>query len=518
MRTLFTGAPIHGVAGKSLLGLIIEDGKIVSVNANDPHDLRVDLAPNHFVIPAFGDGHAHPLFAGREAQGPRVSGIFSIDQVLATVKNFADQNPDVPWIVGGAYEASLVVGGLFSATLLDTVVSDRPVILHASDHHTIWVNTRALELAGITAQTVDPIGGVIARNSDGSAQGTLREPAAMGLVLNAMPARTMEQEIAAIDWATRKMLNAGITYSTDSWIEPAMIDAYLAAGKADAVHIDLDLAFLITPGNWQNQVTQLASQQALFNQPGLTATSVKFLADGALSAGTALCLQPYLDNKDSYGVKIWPEADLFAAVAACNELGFQIHIHAIGDGAVRQALDAFEAASVTNRPVMVHAQLIDPADLPRIKALGVICNMQPLWMYLDPMNKELIEPRIGTDRNNRQYPLRTIMESGAAVAFGSDWPITSHIPLQALAVPVHRQAAPGATVWSGQESITLAQSLAAYTEGVAFQCGRENELGTLEVGKRADFLVLSANPFAVDIHEVADLKIVAIYKNGQLVS
>jgi hypothetical protein len=332
-----------------------------------------------------------------------------------------------------------------------------------------------------------------------------------------VPARTLAQEISAIDWATKEMLKAGITYSTDSWVEPTMVDAYLAAGKAGAVHIDLDLAFLITPENWQEQVKTLADKRSLFDRPGLSATSVKFLADGALSAGTAFCLEPYLDAPDSLGLKIWPDLDLIGAVKACNELGFQIHIHAIGDGAVRQALHAFAEAKVSNRPVLVHAQLIDPVDLPKIKELNVICNMQPLWMYLDPMNESLIEPRIGSERNNRQYALRTILDSGAKVAFGSDWPVTSHIPLKALAVPVHRQASADSVVWSSTEQITLMQSLHAYTAGVAYQFGRESELGTLEVGKRADFLVLSANPFEVDIHEVCNIEIIAIYKNGVLV-
>ena len=294
-----------------------------------------------------------------------------------------------------------------------------------------------------------------------------------------------------------------------------MVDAYFEAERVGALHVDIDLAFLITPENWREQLKTLPVQRNRFTSRALTANSVKFLADGALSAGTAHLLQPYLDAPDWYGLKIWQNDELLAAVKSCDELGFQIHIHAIGDGAIRQVLDTFESAGVTNRPVLVHAQLIDPADLSRIASLGVICNFQPLWMYLDPMNKELIEPRIGKTRNNRQYQIRDVIDSGAHISFGSDWPVTSEIPLRGVAVPVHRQEFDGAGSWSQDQRVTLLESLTAYTLGVAYQFGLEAELGSLEVGKRADFVVLSANPFQVPIHEVKNIEVVAVYKNGR---
>ncbi len=516
MKKLYTGAQCFAEPTKTFKGLLVEDGLIIAVGADitDNFDEEEIFHSEHFIIPAFGDGHAHPLFAGRESQGPRVSGLFAIEEILAKVAKFASENPASEWIIGGAYEASIIKGGLFTALLLDQVVNDRPVVLHASDHHTIWVNSRALEIAQITAQMPDPAGGSIARNLDGTPQGTLREPAAIELITRHIPARTIAQDVAALDWATKRMLSAGITYAADSWVEPAMVDAYFEAEKVGALHVDIDLAFLITPENWREQVSNLQTQRDRFTGRTLTANSVKFLADGALSAGTAYLLHPYLDAPASCGLKIWHDDELLAAVKSCNDLGFQIHIHAIGDGAIRQVLNVFEAAGVTNRPVLVHAQLIDPADLPRIATLGVICNFQPLWMYLDPMNKELIEPRIGKERNNRQYQIREAVDSGARISFGSDWPVTSQAPLRGVAVPVHRQEFVGADSWSPEQRITLLESLTAYTLGVAYQFGLEAELGSLEVGKRADFVLLSANPFRVPIHEVRDIQIVAVYKNG----
>lgn len=520
MKKLYTGAQCFAGSTETFEGLLVEDGYIIAVGGDitDNFDEEEIFHSEHFIVPAFGDGHAHPLFAGRESQGPRVSGLFSIAEVLAQVAKFAAENPESEWIVGGAYEASMAAGGLFTALLLDQVVNDRPVVLHASDHHTIWVNSRALKIAQVTAQTPDPDGGSIARNLDGTPQGTLREPAAIELIIRHIPARTIARDVACLDWATKRMLSAGITFAADSWVEPAMVDAYFEAEKVGALHVDIDLAFLITPENWREQVENLEDQRDRFTGRTLTANSVKFLADGALSAGTAHLLEPYLDAPDSRGLKIWHDDELLAAVKSCNKLGFQIHIHAIGDGAARQVLDTLESAGVTNRPVLVHAQLIDPADLPRIASLGVICNFQPLWMYLDPMNKELIEPRIGRERNNRQYQIREVIDSGAHIAFGSDWPVTSEAPLRGVAVPVHRQEFAGADPWSPDQRITLLESLTAYTLDVAYQFGREAELGSLEVGKRADFVLLSANPFSVPIHEVKDIEIVAVYKNGAKVS
>ena len=519
MKQLYTGAQCFADATNTFSAILVEDGYIIAIGAEatDNFAEKVIFSSEHFVIPSFGDGHAHPLFAGRESQGPRLAGLFSIAQAIAQVEKYASENPEIEWIVGGAYEASMAPGGLLSALSLDQVSTDRPVVLHASDHHTIWVNSRALEIAHITRHTPDPDGGTIARNPDGTPQGTLREPAAIALITQHIPARAISQDIASLDWATKRMLSAGITYAADSWVEPAMADAYYAAEQVGALHVDIDLAFLITPEQWREQVENLAAQRERFTGRSLTAKSVKFLADGALSAGTAHLLAPYLDAPDSCGLKIWRDDEFLAAVKRCHELGFQIHIHAIGDGAIRAALDTLESAGVTNRAVLVHAQLIDPADLPRIHSLGVICNFQPLWMYLDPMNKELIEPRIGRARSNRQYQIRDAIDSGAHIAFGSDWPVTSEMPLRGLAVPVHRQEFAGADAWSPEQRITLLESLTAYTLGVAYQFGLEAELGTLEVGKRADFVVLSANPFSVPIHEIKDIEIVAVYKNGRKV-
>jgi predicted amidohydrolase YtcJ len=508
-------------------GLLIEDERVIAfgprANATSAdHVIDLDGA---FIMPAFADGHAHPLFAGRESQGPKVNGLQSVAEIVAEVRRFAESNPISKWIIGGAYEAAIVERGDFDAHWLDEVVSDRPVVLHAVDHHTIWVNSKALEVAGITAATSDPDGGTIARRDDGSPKGTLREPAAMDLITKLAPTRTLQDELNAISWASDQYLAAGVTCTMDAWVEDGMTEIYIEAAKSGHLKVDLNLTFLAQPEKWRSRLDYFsdmrAQVEALPASSGLSAKSVKFICDGALSAGTAAILEPYLDDPASKGLLIWRDAEIIEAAITFDKSKLQLHIHAIGDAAVRQALDAIEAVITANpqwdrRPVITHAQLIDPTDLPRFAKLGVIANFQPLWTYLDPMNKELILPRIGERRNNQQYQLRKVIDSGAQISFGSDWPITDFTPLAALAVPVHRQSPDRQPPegWSIEQAITIEESLHFYTAAVAHQLFRESDYGTLEVGKIADFIVLDKNPMTTYPHEVRDIKVLATYRKG----
>ena len=518
MRTLYTNARFWS-AGQEIFHELLIEGSIILAVGDDVKNLAADTTidlKDAFVIPAFLDGHAHPIFAGREAAGPRINGLNSLAEIKDEVKAFAQANPNAPWIIGGAYEAAIIEGGDFQAQWLDEVVSDRPVVLHAVDHHTIWVNTKALQLAGIDALTKDPAGGTIARNTDGSPRGTLREPSAIALVLNHAPANTIESDIAAIKYACDQYRKVGVSAAIDSWCEKNMALAYIAAAQKGDLTIPFNLSFLATPNTWAGDIdtfNDLRQQAASLNDPTLLlANSVKFLLDGALSAGTAHLTEPYLDDPSSSGIAIWEDEELLDALVAFDALGYQVHLHAIGDAAVKQGLDAIEAMQQVNprwdrRPVIVHAQLICDQDLPRFAQLRVIANIQPLWCYLDPMNKELIAPRIGDERNNLQYRLRSLLNSKAMIAFGSDWPVTSHIPMQALDIPVTRtNPAAGVTnPWNLDEAITQEESLTFYTRNVAYQMFRENERGTFVHGKKADFIVLRGN------------EIESIFLNGEMI-
>lgn len=520
MRIIFKGGSIWSAGLGLFEGLAIEDDRIV---ATGPSALElsgevIDLNGG-FLMPGFIDGHAHPIFAGREARGPKVNNLQSIAEIKDEVARYAKENPNESWIIGGAYEAAIISGGDFDAHWLDEVVSDRPVVLHAVDHHTIWVNSKALEIAGIDSNTKNPDGGTIARRNDGSPKGTLREPIAFDLILRHAPADSVESDLRAIKYACNELISAGVTTATECWIEPPMAEAYIAAAKSGLLTIDMHLAFLVTPHNWQEQVAYIQEMRAEISklpEPNrLKANTIKFLTDGALSSGTAAMLDPYLDNPDSIGLLIWDDENLLAAISAYDLLKFQVHIHAIGDGAIKQSLNTIETMAKTNpewdrRPVIVHAQLIEPTDLSRFKELDVIANFQPLWTYLDSMNKELIEPRIGSERNNRQYQLRTLLDLETRISFGSDWPVTSHKPLDAIFIPVLRKLPESKSVpWNPNEAITLEESLTAYTATSAHQLFCDGEVGKLEVGMRANFVIFNKSPF-----ETTSLEIKSVWVDG----
>jgi predicted amidohydrolase YtcJ len=299
----------------------------------------------------------------------------------------------------------------------------------------------------------------------------------------------------------------------------------MAADKSGALKIDMDLYLLAQPDTWRENVEyfgQIREQvKALGPKSKLACKTIKIIGDGALSAGTAALLSPYLDDTSSSGLLIWNDDEILDAAVLFDSQGYQLHMHAIGDAAVRQALDTIEKMVAVNpkwdrRPVITHAQLIDPADLARFASLGVIANFQPLWTYLDPMNKELIAPRIGDERNNRQYQLKSMVKSGARISYGSDWPVTSYLPLLALAVPTHRQSPDKwpAEGWSKHEAITVEESLSFYTAGVAYQGFNESRFGVLAVGMQADLMILEQNPLTVEPHDVASIKILTVYKAG----
>jgi hypothetical protein len=516
MRTLFRNGEIWCSRRTYTNGVLVEDRTIIALGEDalsSQWDTEIDLE-GKFLAPGFIDAHAHPLFAGRENQGPQVNGLQSVEEIIREVARFAKANPEQSWIIGGAYEASIITGGDFEARWLDEVVSDIPIVLHAVDHHTIWVNSKALAIAGITSQTQEPDGGTIARYSDGSPKGTLREPSAIDLILAHTPPRTFDDDVAAIAWACSQYRAAGVTSATDAWVEPGMPEAYIAAARSGALTIDTNLFFLAQPDSWRERSAEFLSFRREIEELGSSSTlhakTVKFICDGALSAGTAALLEPYLDDPTSSGLLIWSDDQLLDAMVHFDAEGFQIHAHAIGDAAIRQALDAIEAMQRVNprwdrRPVIAHAQLIHPDDLPRFASLGVIANIQPLWTYLDPMNAQLIEPRIGTKRNNQQYQLNSLQRSGARISYGSDWPVTSYKPLEALAVPTHRTAPGSSQPWSPQESITIEDSLVHYTEDAAYSNFWNK--GVIRVGADADFVILSANPLTANSSAFSEIRV-----------
>lgn len=524
--TLFSGGTIW-TGSRDADALLVSEG-VVRALGDDARDTAppgadtIDLGGG-FLMPSFGDGHAHPLYGGLEAAGPAVRPCRSVDEILAAVKTYAEKHPDQEWIVGASYDGSLAPEGLFDSRWLDSVVPDRPVVLRAWDYHTVWCNTAAIERAGITPQTPDPVLGEIPHRADGSVLGTLREWGAVDLVMNVMPPRDERVRIGALDTAADYLLARGVTWVQDAWVEPADVETYVAA--VDSLRMRFNLALYADPRHFDSQLRQFTESQHRVQQaasPLLTANTVKFFADGVVENETGALLEPYCSGLHSHGQRNWEGDALAEAAAAVDDLGLQIHIHAIGDAAVRQALDAIEFVIQRNgirdrRPVIAHAQLVDDADIGRFAELGVIPNMQPLWAQMDALMTVLTIPRLGAERADRQYRMASLLASGARLAHGSDWPVSSGAPLDGIAVGVSRRTADGepAGGWTPGEIVPIERALSAYTAGVAYQAFAESDWGAIAPGASADLVWLDCDPRATPALDIPAITVRATYLRGR---
>lgn len=411
-------------------------------------DETIDLEGGH-LSPAFADGHAHPLFGGLEDAGPQIRRCRSVGEIITAVGNWADDHPGSGWIIGASYDATLATDGMFDAAWLDAAVADRPVMLRSWDYHTIWVNSAALHAAGIDTNTPEPALGRIVRRPDGSPLGTLMEAGAIDLILKVAPTFTLEQRVAALESATARYSASGVTWIQDAWVELEDVEAYLAAAATGRLSARINLAFRANPAGWTSQPEAFGrarSGVALAGSPMLTANTVKFFIDGIIESHTACMISPYADAPGDSGLPNWAIPELHDAMTAFDALGFQLHLHAIGDAAARMALDGLEEVQRRNgprdrRPVIAHLQVVDPTDIGRFKSLDVVANFEPLWACADDVMRLLTIPRLGQPRAELQYPIASLAEAGVHLSFGSDWPVTGHHPMPGLATAVTRQAA-----------------------------------------------------------------------------
>jgi predicted amidohydrolase YtcJ len=438
--------------------------------------------------------------------------------VLDVVRPIAAEHPHDAWVLGGSYDPSLAPGGIFDATWIDAVVPDRPVMLESSDHHCAWVNSLALELCGITKDTVDPPSSRIARRNDGSPIGTLVEWDAVDLVKRHVPPPSEAERHAGLLAATRLLAAAGVTWAQEAAASLPDLATYVAA--ADDLSVRVNVALRAEPGEWRAQLPEFVAARDT-GSGNVTARTIKLFADGIIEAGTASLLEPYANAPHTCGLPVWEPAELAEAVTAFDAKGFQVHIHAIGDAGVRAALDAFAQAERVNgprdrRPVIAHTQLVDAADLARFARLGVIANFEPLWHCLEPGMTELTLPRLGK-RQSLHYPTASLLRSGARLSFGSDWPVSSLCPLDGLPVAVTRQTAEGepAGGWTPEECLTPHEAWAAYTSGTAYQAFEENTWGSLTVGRRADVVALASDPFTADPLTWPQIPVVGTWLGGR---
>ncbi|MDQ3782099.1 MAG: amidohydrolase [Actinomycetota bacterium] len=511
-ETVFTGGVVYPVepGARPAEALLIRGERVAAVGT--VAEVRAEASPSadvfdlggRVVLPGFQDAHVHPCLAGPELNRCNLVGSDRREDYLAAVARYAAAKPDTPWIVGKGWAMSSFPRGIASAADLDAVVPDRPVLLMNRDGHGAWVNTVALELAGIDRATPNPADGRIERTEDGSPVGTLQEGAAE-LVRRLIPPLPPEEVAAGILAAQRYLLSLGITSWQDAWVEPA---GHLAYRSLDGRG---DLRGRVVGCLWWDRARGLEQIDDLVARRGdggtgrYRPTTVKMMLDGVCENHTAALLEPYLDGNGAAttnsGLLFMDPDTVLAAVPLLDRAGFQVHFHAIGDGAVRLALDAVEAAVAANGPSdrrhhLAHLQLVHPDDRSRFGRLGAVANAQPLWAHHDSYQDQLTIPFIGEHRSPLQYPWRSLLDSGARLAIGSDWDVSTPNPFKILHVAVERTH-PKASDRSffPEERISLTEAIEAHTLGSAYVNHRDHDTGSLVAGKLADLVVVDRNPF-----------------------
>ncbi|GLY85825.1 amidohydrolase [Actinoallomurus iriomotensis] len=534
---VFAGGPVHTVdaARTRATAVAVRGERIVAVGHDEVRDLVgpdtevVDLA-GRLLVPGFQDAHVHPVGGGLELGRCDLSGAVTLEEYRRRIRAYADAHPDLPWITGGGWSLETFPGGTPTRTELDALVPDRPVHLANRDHHGAWVNTRALELAGITAATPDPVDGRIEREAGGGPSGMLQE-GAMRLVGDLVPAPTAEEELEALLRAQALLHSYGITAWQDAIVgaNPVTADgapAYLAAVRDGSLTARVVGALWWDRARGAEQIPELVERRERLTGGRLRATSVKIMQDGIAENHTAAMLGPYLTAcghaSDNAGISFVDPEALRAYVTALDATGFQVHFHALGDRAVREALDAVEAARRANgwtdtRPHLAHLQVVHPDDVPRFRALGAAANLQPLWAVHEPQMDELTIPFLGAERAARQYPFGDLLRAGATLVAGSDWPVSSPDPIQGMHVAVNRRL-PGAAApaFLPGQRLDLGTALAAYTAGGAY-ANHLDDTGTIAPGMLADLVVLDRDPFAGPPEEIAATRVLRTYVGGERV-
>jgi predicted amidohydrolase YtcJ len=481
----------------------------------------LDLA-GKMVLPGFQDSHVHPVAGGVETLQCDLNSAESPQQGAALIRKYGEDHPDKTWIVGGGWALPNYPEGQPNKAMLDDIIADRPVFLTSADAHTAWVNSKALELAQIDATTADPFGGQIVRSADGQPTGLLREEA-IKLVAKLLPTTTDEeydQGLAACQKLARQL---GITSVFEANATESILAAYRRAEDSGTLTLRVTASQTVDPELGPEQVAKLEQLRDTYHGRLLRADSAKIFTDGVIEGHTAALLEPYLDKPGDRGLTMMEYPAMESLAVALDRAKFQLHFHAIGDRGIRQSLDSIEQAQKLNgqrdaRHHIAHLQLVDEADIPRFRRLGVIANIQPLWAYRDIYIEKLTEPVLGPDRSRRLYPFRDFLESGTILAAGSDWTVSSMNPMEAIEVGLTRKSyeKPG-EAWLPEQRLDLPSLLAAYTINGAYLTHREGETGSIEEGKFADFIVLDQNLFEIPSSEISNTHVLATYLEGTLV-
>jgi predicted amidohydrolase YtcJ len=490
----------------------------------------VDL-DGKLVLPGMFDTHLHPIIGAVNGAKCGLAGVKATLDALKPVVQAClakDGGGTDEW-----FEAVQLDNYGFQATAkdLDTIEATRPIALEGNDGHTVWVNSRGLALLGVTAETPDPRGGKIDRDASGAPTGSFADSAAI-FVADKIPLPSVEEQVALTTAELKKMSAFGITSLMDAYVSPNEAKVWRQLYDSGQLPMRVRMAIYVADPNDDSDqaVARLvaASKEGDADPDFLRSGLVKVFADGVMEypAQTAAMLTPYFDADgkptDKKGGLYFDPQRFARLVQKLDAAGLAVHVHAIGDYAVRASLDAFAAARKANgdrdnRHQIAHLQLVDPADFARFKELGVIADMQLEWAKREPATEGPLEPYLGPDRYRHLYPAGSLHAAGATIAGGSDWDISSYNPFRAFETAVTRAGGAGQPPLNINERIPLTTAIDAYTINAAYAMKQDTTIGSLEVGKRADLIVVDRDILSVDPETIADTKVLATYLDGRLV-
>ena len=518
-------------------GLAVAGGKIAFVgNAASARKLLrpggrlIVLEPGQAVLPGLVDAHVHMLDAGLLRKRCPLDEAKTQPRVFEMIEEcIAKLPPERPWLIGSGWALSQFDERGPTAAELDKRVTDRPAVFYGQDGHSAWLNSLALAKANITTCKPEPPlkRGRIECTANDKPSGTLREEEAINLVEKVVQQPSEDEWLAGLREGQSILHSLGITMVQDASVSRRMLEIYHQAASSGQLTMKVVAAQATDPAEkprTPSQAHELAGRRDRYSVGRLSASAAKIFMDGVLEARTAALLEPYdVDTDPDRGILNWEDPNVLAKlVSQLDRHGLQIHMHAIGDRAVRAGLDALEAARLANGPSdnrhhIAHLQLVAAADIPRFRALGVIANFQPFWMFPDEWITQRAEAVIGRARARRLYLFRSIARTGVRIAAGSDWPVSAPNPFCAIQVGMTRQSPdpPVGPAWIPGERVSRQVLLAAYTTGGAYVNRREHETGSLEVGKAADFIIVDRNPLTVPVRRISGTTVLRTFVDGE---